>query len=99
VQYTIFPTAISRRKPLLNSIHSFFESRSAYEITVSFLQRFFHLILEKRLGAGSKDAARHVEEVLQYRGAQTHWVNVMRKKRNLLIHSRDYVARFRGTPT
>jgi hypothetical protein len=71
-----------------------FESRSAYEITVSFLQRFFHLILEKRLGAGSKDAARHVEEVLQYRGAQTHWVNVMRKKRNLLIHSRATLLAF-----
>jgi hypothetical protein len=66
-----------------------FESRSAYEITVSFLERFFHLILGKRLGTGSgKDAARHVEEALQNRGAQTHWVHEMRKKRNLLIHSR-----------
>jgi hypothetical protein len=67
----------------------FFESRSAYEITVSFLERFFNLILEKPLGTGSrKDAARHVEEALRNRGAQTRWIDEMRKKRNLLIHER-----------
>jgi hypothetical protein len=70
-----------------------FESRSAYEMTASFLERFCHLILEKRLGTG-KDAARNVEQALRHRGAQTHWVDVMRKKRNLLIHSRATMLAF-----
>ena len=74
-----------------------FESRSAYEITISFLERFCRLILERRLGTG-KHAARRVEQALQQalqdRGAQTHWVDVMRKKRNLLIHSRATMLAF-----
>jgi len=36
----------------------------------------------------AKDATRHVEEELRNRGAQTQWINQMRKKRNLLIHAR-----------
>jgi hypothetical protein len=67
----------------------FFESRSAYEITVSFLERFFNLILGKPLGPGpGKNAGAHVEEALRNRGAQTRWIDEMRKKRNLLIHAR-----------
>jgi hypothetical protein len=67
-----------------------FESRSAYEITVSFLERFFNLILGKALGPRSgKHAAKHVEEALRARGSRTEWVNDLRKKRNLLIHARS----------
>lgn len=67
-----------------------FESRSAYEITVSFLERFFNLILGRALGPRSgKHAAKHVEERLRARGARTEWVNDLRQKRNLLIHARS----------
>ena len=67
-----------------------FESRSAYEITVSFLERFFNLILGKALGPrDGKHAAKHVEEVLRCRGARTEWINDLRQKRNLLIHARS----------
>ncbi len=64
-----------------------FESRSAYEITVSFLQRFFAVILKQPLGKG-KAAHDRVQEALRNRGAQTGWADELREKRHLLIHER-----------
>jgi hypothetical protein len=76
----------------------FFESRSAYELTVLFLERFVNLILGKPLGTGSrKDAERRVEEALRHRGANTHWIHELRKKRNLLIHARATRLAFEAT--
>ncbi len=63
-----------------------FESRSAYEITVTFVQRFFDLILGKRLAKGSAKEA--VEAALRKRAAQTGWIDQLRKTRNRLIHER-----------
>jgi hypothetical protein len=66
-----------------------FETRSAYEITVSFLERFFTLILGGPLGTGSRKGAHmRVQEALRSRGAQTGWADELREKRHLLIHSR-----------
>ena len=66
-----------------------FESRSAYEITVTFVQRFFDLILGKRLAKGSaKEAMKAVEATLRKRAAQTGWIDQLRKTRNRLIHER-----------
>ncbi len=67
----------------------FFESRSAYEITLTFLGQFFEVILGKPLGTGSRsDTNQHIVQALRKRGASTNWIGELRKKRNLLIHER-----------
>ena len=74
-----------------------FESRSTYEITVSFIARFFELILEKSLAKVSEQEAprkfqsaalKKVERALRERWADTNWIERTRQKRNLLIHAR-----------
>lgn len=64
-----------------------FESRSAYELTVSFLRRFFDVIIGRPLGT-AKAAHGRVEDALRKRGAQTGWADQLREKRHLLIHGR-----------
>jgi hypothetical protein len=63
-------------------------------MTVSFLERFFDVILGKPLATGlpkkgRKGAERSIEEALRRRGANTHWMDELRKKRNLLVHARS----------
>ncbi len=59
-----------------------FETRSAYELTVEFLRRFFTQILRRTL---QEDAAR---AALEGRGADLRWVGELATKRNLFIHKR-----------
>ena len=74
-----------------------FESRSTYEVTVSFIARFFELILGKPLTKVAeqedprkfqREALQKVEGALKERGADTNWIEQTRQKRNLLIHAR-----------
>jgi hypothetical protein len=66
----------------------FFESRSAYELTISFLEQFFKVILGNSWGGNRSKAFQKVETELENRGAKTDWVETLRDARNLLIHNR-----------
>jgi hypothetical protein len=66
---------------LLVDIDSFlFESRSAYEILVSFLRKFFRSILSRKL------ERQEVFALLEAQQIDTRWIDQLRKNRNLYSH-------------
>ena len=66
---------------LLLDIDSFlFESRSAYEILVSFLREFFHHILGKTLDKEKVFALLKAQQI------DTRWIDELRQNRNLYSH-------------